>query len=160
MLECYSWTDDIGHPPGGDFVLVGSTEGATRPKIVLAAGATSYQSTNPPRPMISFRIFASTNAVPVPVPDPMSTPSGADDISSALFNCDLRNIDLDCNGNPGAMGVVMSGAQYCSIENVRVYATNAFGGFYELPGAGGYAANVEVYGGRYGLIHGKTRRWA
>ena len=155
VLECYSWTDGVNHPPGGAFVLVGSTEGATRPRIVLAAGATSYQATNPPRPMISFRIFAATNGTPIPVPDPMSTPSEADDISSALFNCDLRNIDLDCNGNPGAMGVVLSGAQYCSIENVRIFATNAFGGFYELPGAGGYAANVEVYGGRYGIIHGR-----
>ena len=48
----------------------------------------------------------------------------------------------------------MSGAQNVSIENVKVLATNAFAGFCELPGAGGAAANLEVAGGRYGVIQG------
>ena len=35
-----------------------------------------YQTTNPPRPMISFRMFHGGQGTPVPVPDPMNAPCG------------------------------------------------------------------------------------
>jgi hypothetical protein len=85
----------------------------------------------------------------------MTAPTGYMDAPGANMWADLRNIDFDCGtGNPYAVGVVMSGAQYITLENVKVSATNAFAGIYQIPGAGGYVANIEVAGGQYGVLHG------
>jgi len=156
VLQCYEWVNISEVPDYGFDSLIGSTEGLARPKIILAAGAPNYQSTSAPRQMISFRCFKGTNGVPVPVPNPMSAPTNFTDWNGGnMDGPELRNIDFDCNNNPGAVGVVFTGAQGCSMENVKVSATNAFAGFYELPGAGAVSANLEVDGGQYGVVHGR-----
>ena len=104
--------------------------------------------------MISFRQFVGGDGSPVPVPDPMSMPYGYRDCVGQLFYTELSNIDFDCNGNPGAVGVVYNGAQWHAVYNVKVTATGAFAGFYMLPGVGSCSANLEVVGGQYGVIHG------
>lgn len=153
ILTSYQWEPgDVQHY--GFNVVAGSTEGTARPRIKLAAGAPNYQSATTPWPMISFRCLMGGTGNPVAVTNPMSAPAGYSDNTPANFYSHLRNLDFDCNGNPGAVGVVMAGAQGCGIENVKVWATNAFAGFYNVPGAGCCSANLEVDGGQYGLVDG------
>ena len=162
ILECYQWAPtNMTALVLGNHILIGSTEGTNRPVIKLMAGAANYQNSAAPRQMISFRKFqggsspgGATPSPSVPVTNPMSTPAGYTDYSADLFWDELRNIDFDCNGNPGAVGVTLNGTQRNAVENVKVTATGAFAGFYILPGAGSFAANLEVEGGRYGIIHG------
>ena len=162
ILECYQWAPtNMTALVLGNHILIGSTEGTNRPVIRLMAGAANYQNSAAPRQMISFRKFqggfspgGATPSPAVPVTNPMSTPAGYTDYSADLFWDELRNIDFDCNGNPGAVGVTLNGTQRNAVENVKVTATGAFAGFYILPGAGSFSANLEVEGGRYGIIHG------
>ncbi|MEI8291641.1 MAG: glycosyl hydrolase family 28-related protein, partial [Verrucomicrobiota bacterium] len=159
ILECYQWQPTNQQQlVNGFHTVVGSTEGSNRPVIKLASGAANYQNSTAPRQMISFRKFeggystyANVPSPSVPVPDPMSTPGGYVDYPGNLFWDELRNIDFDCNSNPGAVGVMMSGCQNCAIVNVKVDAAGAFAGFCVLPGAGACCANIEVEGGQYGV---------
>ena len=155
-LQCYQWWD-TNRCLGAYHTVLGSTAGASRPLIKLAAGAAKYQNSSAPRPIIAFNGWLQQPGGPYPpvtVTDPMNAPRGYKDEPGYDMTAGLRNFDFDCNSNPGAIGVVMSGAQNVSIENVKVLATNAFAGFCELPGAGGVAANLEAAGGQYGVIQG------
>ncbi|MEI6075896.1 MAG: glycosyl hydrolase family 28-related protein, partial [Verrucomicrobiota bacterium] len=162
ILECYQWEPtNQTQLVNGFHMVVGSTEGTNRPVIKLATGAINYQDSLHPRQMISFRRFqGGYSAAPnvpspsVPVPDPMSTPAGYTDAAGTLFWGELRNLDFDCNHNPGAVGATLEGCQSCAIANVRVDATGAYAGFCALPGAGSCSANIEVEGGQFGIIHG------
>ena len=155
ILECYQWSPtNFGQHVDGFHTLIGSTESLNRPTIKLVSGAVKYQNSAYPRQMISFRRFKGGSASAAgdpgpsaPVPDPMTTPAGYEDSNGSLFWDELRNLDFDCNGNPGAVGVTLYGCQHCSMVNVRVNATSAFAGIYQLPGAGACCANIEVEGG-------------
>ena len=68
-----------------------------------------------------------------------------------LYSAMLRNIDIDLGNNPALSGVSMSGAQLCSIEDVRVRGEAFMSGLVGLPGSGGYSANVQVTGGQVGV---------
>lgn len=117
-------------------VLVGSTLGE-RPLIKLAPNSSGYGSgASSPKPMIEFKNFYS------------GTTTEHED--SSYYEM-LRGIDFDCGQNPNAYGVYFSAAQDCSIENVKVTATNAYGGFIGLPNSGWGAVNIEVEGGQYGV---------
>ncbi|HPA16334.1 MAG TPA: hypothetical protein PLU30_01210 [Verrucomicrobiae bacterium] len=141
------------------YILQGSSLGP-RPVIKLAdAPASDFDNTNSVRPLLMYRLYESTNypnspQVDPPGTNPLGAPVGYEVDSSYLFDWELRNMDLDCNGHAGAVGVVFPGAQGSMIANVRVNATNAFAGFYGLPGRNWGAVNVEVDGGRYGIRTG------
>ena len=47
--------------------------------------------------------------------------------------------------------VSMSGAQLCSIEDVRITGASFTAGIVGLPGSGGYSANIRVTGGRFAV---------
>ena len=63
----------------------------------------------------------------------------------------LRNVDFDLGDNPSLSGVAMSGAQLCSIEDVRVRGAAFTAGAVDLPGSGGFTANLEVVGGSFAV---------
>jgi len=141
------------------FILQGSRLGA-RPVIKLAdTPVGNFGDTNNVRPLLMFRLYQSTQYPNQPAVDPPDTnilgaPTGYQVDSSYLFNWELRYLDFDCNGHAGAIGVVFPSAQGSLIANVRVNATNAFAGFYGLPGRNWGAVNIEVNGGRYGIRTG------
>lgn len=141
------------------FILQGSSIGP-RPVIRLAdAPSGDFDNTGSVRPILMYRLYESTSYPNSPQIDPpdsniLGAPSGYKVDSSYLFNWELRNVDIDCNGHPGAVGVVFPAAQGSLIANVRVDATGAFAGFYGLPGRNWGAVNIEVDGGRYGIRTG------
>ncbi|MFV2070716.1 MAG: hypothetical protein ACC645_27415, partial [Pirellulales bacterium] len=143
------------------FILQGSGLGP-RPVIKLATTTVSdFGNTSVPRPLMLYRLYRSTEypnqpQVDPPAATPLGAPSGYKVDSSSFFDSELRNLDLDCNGHPGAIGVAFPAAQGSLIANVRVEATNAFAGFYGLPGRNWGAVNIEVNGGLYGIRTGSA----
>lgn len=143
------------------YVLQGSGLGP-RPVLKLAAApAADFDTTNAVRPLLLFRLYQSTSFPNAPMEAPPSTnvlvaPTGYKVDSSYLFNWELRNLDLDCGGHAGAVGVVFPAAQGSLVASVSVNATNAFAGFHGLPGRNWGAVNIEVFGGRYGIRTGIT----
>jgi hypothetical protein len=134
--------------------------GGTRPLLRLApTSATAAQFADParPRPLVLLRHFESAaypNAARTVPSDVMAAPTGWNIDTASLFNCRLRNLEFDCGGQPGAIGVVWPGAQGGCVERVRVDARGAHAGFYGLPGRNWGGIDLEVIGGEYGIRHG------
>lgn len=123
--------------------------------------AGDFDNANSVRPMLMYRLYKSTDYPNSPQMDPPDTnilgaATGYEVDSESLFHWELRNLDFDCNGHAGAVGVVFPAAQGSIIANVRVNATNAFAGFGGLPGRNSGALNIEVDGGRYGIRTGRS----
>ena len=163
-LKCYEWNFWYENHPKGprarnpdrrNHILIGSTVGQNRPRIQLQPDSPLFSDPSRPRPMVAYRVFSAKNAranKPIEPDDPLlGVPPNFFDQPNVLFHSELRNIDFDCKGNPGAIGVAFRAAQDSSIENVKVVATGAESGFRGIPGRNSGAANIEVEGGRYGL---------
>lgn len=133
---------------------------ASRPLVRLvpsAATAPKFGDAAKPRPMLLLRLYESTRYPNPPRAEPadiMGAPNGWDLDTSYLFDCRLRNIDFDCEGQAGAIGVVWPAAQGACVESVRIDARGAHAGFYGLPGRNWGAVDLEVRGGEYGIRHG------
>ncbi len=135
--------------------LLGSKRSPTRPIIKLVGSAPLFDDAEVPRPLISFRVFRGLNkdaTDPVAPASPMGNPKNFRDCSADLFNDDLRGIDFDCNGHAGAVGVYFPAAQNATMEDIRVDATDSYAGIWGVPGRDSGAMNVEVEGGRFGLM--------
>jgi hypothetical protein len=167
-LKCYNWqlwdplrdrSDTINAVLECN-TLWGSASATNRPVIKLAASASHFDDTNHPRPLISFRNFAAANSNAVakvlpadPLPtDALGTPENFTDAAASLFCNELRGIDFDCNGHAGAFGVFFRAAQGSAIVDVRVDATDAYAGIWGVPGRNSGGMNIEVEGGKTGLI--------
>ena len=94
------------------------------------------------RPMLLYDLIND-----MPSPSPPSNQSSPPSLYSAL----LRHVDIDMGTNPALSAVAMSGAQLCSIEDVRIYGAAFTAGVVGLPGSGGYSANLAVSGGGFGV---------
>ncbi|MBN1674034.1 MAG: hypothetical protein JXR37_23490 [Kiritimatiellae bacterium] len=160
LYEWRNWARGQERPstPGrGRHNLFGSRSGGLRPVVKLRAGAAGFGDPSLPRPMIAYRKFKALNkdavryAVPV---NPLGSPANFASSEAATFGNVLHGIDFDCNGNAGAIGVTCPGAQSCTLMDVKVIATGAYAGFYRMPGADSISGNIEVQGGRYGVIVG------
>ena len=77
--------------------------------------------------------------------------SGIANDSPSHYSAMLRNIDIDLGDNPTLSGVSMSGAQLCSIEDVRIRGKSFTAGIVGLPGSGGYTSNIHVTGGQFAV---------
>lgn len=76
---------------------------------------------------------------------------GHSDDSPSTYSMMLRNVDIDLGNNPQLSGVYMSGAQLCSLEDVRIHGVAFTAGVVGLPGSGGFSANIEVTGGAFAV---------
>jgi hypothetical protein len=116
--------------------LVGSTKG-TNPVIKLKNSAGALSSAI----LVYFRHF---------------NPDGSGDPSSA-YNYTFRGIDIDMGtGNTASSALSMDGAQYCIIEDVRIYGEFDTG-VKSLPGSGGGVVNLTVEGGNIGVLQDQYR---
>ena len=160
-LKCYEWNmwdakrGRCRNPDKRNHILVGSTLGERRPLVKLVPNAALFGNPAKPRPMLACRVFSATSAQGTERLEPddplLGAPPHFRDSVAVLFHSELRGIDFDCGGNPGAIGVAFRAAQCSSIEDVTVRATGASAGFRGIPGRNGGAANIAVEGGRYGL---------
>jgi hypothetical protein len=164
-LKCYVWQiwDVVTTrnrpitPPRLHHVLLGSETGTSRPIIKLMPNAVGFDDPENPRPVLVYRnFFALNNSGVPPLIDPadplFGIPDNYKELDANLFGEAIRSIDFDLSSNTGAIGLAMRAAQRSSIVNVSVDATDAYCGFYGIPGRNMGAANIEVIGGQYGVF--------
>ena len=132
------WPSGEGAPsPFGVPSAVGGPRLPVRPIIRLADGAAGFDTPGKVVPVLDFT-RADNGHVPY--------------IDGTNFNQVLRGIDIVIGkGTPSATGVMMPGAQGCSVQDVTVTVGSGYSGITGGSGAGGGHTNVAVYGGRVGL---------
>lgn len=164
VLKCYYWSfwDDsrnrAHNPPGTkSHVLVGSSSGNARPVIKLAKDAERFDNPSKPRPVVVWRYFTATNSNGNSKTEPedphYGVPDDFENQPNVIFGWMFRNIDIDLNGNSGAIGGVFYGAQYCGVMDTRIDATNGYAGIIGVPGRNSFVGNIEVEGGKYGIVN-------
>lgn len=155
---------------GYGFVLIGEhSASGGRPKIrLMPSTASDFDTKTNPRPLLMLRNYKpltspAVGTNPQPAADnPMGAPDSdpTDGVTewaidtSFVFNCVFQNIDFDCGGHPGAIGVCWPAAQGSCLADSKVDATDAYAGFYGLAGRDWGAINIEVIGGDYGILAG------
>ncbi|MBN1673821.1 MAG: cadherin-like domain-containing protein [Kiritimatiellae bacterium] len=135
--------------------VIGSRKNG-RPVIRLAANARGFNDPANPKPVV----WVWTNregfnrAFGAPASE-FSTNEQKEQSAAMGFLQSVEGLIIDCNGekgNSGAIGLRFGAAQASSIHDVKVIATGAFAGIYDIPSrSSAGAANIEVEGGRYGL---------
>ncbi len=128
-------------------LLMGSRSGP-RPILKLVDRSPVFSNEKIPRPLLKFTSERADRAKPS-----YSHPPHDTNQPNINFNQLFKGIDIDLGvGNPGAVGLDIMSAQGTTIEDVLVKAKGAFAGFSGGSGAGGAWFNVEVQGGKYGLL--------
>lgn len=148
-IECAMITQPHNSKPGvwrvdgaTASVLEGSTRGR-KPLIRLADNSPGFGDPNNPKLVFDFW-YPFDGRAQVPFAQRSGLASG--------FNQSFRKIDLDLGqGNPGAIGIYLNGAQGGSLEDVVISAYGAWAGVYDLPGRSMGAVNLTVLGGKYGI---------
>ncbi len=164
VLKCYYWAfwDSVRNRPSNPprkkaHVLTGSYAGNSRPLIKLAAGAQGFDNPADPRPIIVWRYFSATNSKGISKVEPENPLTGVPpnymSQPNVIFGWEVRNINFDTNGHPGAIGGAFNAAQYCGIFDCNFTATNSYCGIFGTPGRNSFIANVEVEGGSYGIFN-------
>jgi hypothetical protein len=133
--------------------LLGSTKGA-RPVIKLATNATGFGDASNPK--VAVKIWAQTRDDRGGTVDPLnpcliSTPIWGKEQPNISFNHTFKGIDIDLNGNPGAIGLRHTGSQGCYMMDSKIIADGALAGLSNCCGQGGGTYNIEVQGGQYGI---------
>jgi hypothetical protein len=124
----YPRSPSLAGPPNGP-----------RPEIVLRDRATGFGDATRPRPVVHFLLV-----------DKYAKNWRGD--APCLLWAVLRDVDIRVgSGNAGAVGVQFEAAQFSYIENVKVDATGGYAGMQGVPSTD-TVVNVEVDGGRYGII--------
>lgn len=116
------------------YELVGSTEGPT-PILKLKDGAAVEKNI-----FILFQLLLNGR-----------------DASASLYGSTIRGIHIDMGRNPGVSALSMSGAQYCTIEDVLIDGAVFEAGVCSLPGSGGGVVNLTVRGGKVGVRQDQYR---
>jgi hypothetical protein len=154
-IRAFSWsTNGIVGPfaPTHPLQLFGGGRDANRPVIRLMAGASNFQNVNDPHPIFTFRHFQNHNpatdgSMPQPA-DVMDDTGAAQSQANNLFYTTLQNFRIDCNGQPGAMGVYFPAAQRCFAADIEIDATGAAVGWEGLLGRNATATNIKIIGGK------------
>ena len=117
-------------------VLIGSASGP-RPVLRLVDSAAGFGDPERPKPVVLLQAVND---------------QGREEVPSA-YDLQFRGIDLELGqGNAGAVGVYLHGAQGCTVQDVKVSGPGPFhAGFQHLIGSGGGVQNLEVVGGRYAI---------
>lgn len=140
----------------GYHALFGEVKDGRRPLLRLAREARGFDDPERIKPMLAFRMIratAPTATKPVPLAHPLDLPDGFEEAVPILFGEKLCQIDFDCGGHAGAVGVHAPMAQDSTILDVRINAGDAYAGFNGLPGRNSVTGNIEVTGGRFGIIN-------
>lgn len=71
--------------------------------------------------------------------------------SNRHYNAALRGLAIDLGNNPDVSAVRFHGAQYCVIEDVKIFGEAFNIGVDGLPGSGGSTTNLTITGGKVGI---------
>jgi hypothetical protein len=126
-------------------ILMGSTKGK-RPVIKLSKDAKGYD--DPANPKKVIWIWAQTW---FDAPG-KNEPVWGKEQGNINFNHLFMNIDIDIRGHAGAIGIRHSGSQGSAMMNSTIYADGAYSGMSNCCGQGGGTYNIEVVGGKHGIV--------
>jgi Pectate lyase superfamily protein len=126
-------------------VMIGSTKGK-RPVLKLSKDAKGFD--DPARPKLAVWIWAQTRD---DAPG-KAEPEWGKEQPNISFNHIFKGIDIDVRGHAGAIGIRHSGSQGSTLQDSTIYAEGAYAGMNNCCGQGGGTYNVEVLGGRYGIV--------
>lgn len=126
--------------------LVGAVN--PRPVIRLAREAEGFDDPENPKPV--FWLWAQNRGEQHPETAGSTNPLHQQ--SNIAFDMVVQNFIIDLGGNKGAEGVRFAGAQGSVVEDVTVLAHGAYAGFHACVGQGGGLYNIEVVGGRHGMV--------
>ncbi len=126
-------------------VLMGSTKGA-RPVLKLSKDAKGFD--DPAKPKLVVYIWAQTWFDAPGKEEPV----WGEEQPNISFNHVFKGIDLDITGHAGAIGIRHSGSQGSTMQDITIRAEGAYAGMNNCCGQGGGTYNVEVIGGRYGIV--------
>lgn len=117
-------------------VLQGETGVAgKRSRLMLAPDSPGYSSRNP----VAIVVHAYF-------------PDGSGYNTTGHYNQVVRSLDIVIgDGNSGAVGLRMQGAEGCLIDDVTVDATHGWKGVWGIPGSGGSTHKLTVIGGEIGI---------
>ena len=126
-------------------IILGSTKGK-RPVLELSNDANGFDDPN--RPKLAVHIWAQTwfDA------RGKEEPTWGEEQPNISFNHIFKGIDIDISGHPGAIGIRHSGSQGSTMQDITIHAEGAYAGMNNCCGQGGGTYNVEVIGGRYGIV--------
>jgi len=134
-LDCYKKQKSYVR---GFFLLGDPTN---RPVIKLMDSAPGFADADNPRYVVKLWQW-----------DERSTRSDREYGAAFMNSAGVSSLIIDCGaGNPGAIGLKCWASQGVYAENLTVRAYGALAGIRDLVGNGGYMANIEVRGGRYGI---------
>lgn len=117
-------------------ILLGSEKNGQWPVLQLLDGSTVKENT-----LMVFKYFNSETEV---------------EDASRHYLGSLRNFEIHMGDNPDVSAVSNNGAQHCVLQNLRI-SGNFDVGISALPGSGGYTANVEIHGGKTGILQQNFR---
>lgn len=116
-------------------ILVGSTKGSQRPKIVLKDNSKVADDI-----LILYRYF-----------NPVAKEQDVND-RAKHYLATFRGIDVDMGNNPKVSAISMDGAQYCTIQDTNISGKDFYAGIRKIPGAVGSIINAKVTGGNIGIL--------
>lgn len=125
--------------------LFGSTK-AKRPVLKLSKDAKGFD--DPAKPKIAVWIWAQTRD---DAPGKQE-PEWGKEQPNISFGHYFKGIDIDIRGHAGAIGIRHSGSQGSVMLDCTIQAEGAYAGLNNCCGQGGGTYNLEVLGGRYGIV--------
>ncbi len=137
--------------PAGTYLVSAPLRAVQRGGEMTTAHALIGGAKNGRRPMLKLRDRTLTGA-PTPLLLLQSQdPDGKENVPDA-YNMLFRGIDLDLGeGNTGAIGVQLHGAQGCAVQDTKISGRGFYAGLKHLSGSGACYGNIEVDGGDYGI---------
>lgn len=126
-------------------VMFGSTKGK-RPVLRLSKDAKGFA--DPAKPKIAVWIWAQTRD---DAPGKQE-PEWGKEQPNISFGHYFKGIDIDIRGHAGAIGIRHSGSQGSAMLDCTIQAEGAYAGMNNCCGQGGGTYNMEVLGGRYGIV--------
>lgn len=165
-IRFYEWQWDNSTATKAHCVF-GAANGV-RPKFKLQVGASGFQDSANPRPVVALRHYYNnsfyTGGTEATMPADLNFNAYADVYGSngqrwyngwdSAFNNRWSNFDVDISGNPGAVGLDWPCAQNSWINHVKVTATGAYACFGAIGACSVPVVNIEGIGGQYGMLKG------
>lgn len=128
-----------------NIVMFGSTKGK-RPVLRLSKHAQGFD--DPAKPKIAVWIWAQTRD---DAPGKQE-PEWGKEQPNISFGHYFKGIDIDIRGHAGAIGIRHSGSQGSVLFDCTIQAEGAYAGMNNCCGQGGGTYNMEVLGGRCGIV--------
>lgn len=121
--------------------LIGSTAGV-RPKIKLKDSATGFGSASSPKSLIYLAAEWADGT----------------EKNSVNFEQGIRGVDIEVGtGNAGAQAIEFEGSQQCFLEDIKITMTSGYCGLKDLIGQNCSFGNIQIVGGKYGVVASKGK---